>query len=940
MRRVIPALVGTILFAGLATAPHNLISRTQTSPDFVHFESAHVHPACLTPSGDRLLVVNTPDNRLSVFDLAAGPLSSSSRIAEIPVGLEPVSVAALSDSEAWVVNQLSDDISIVNLNTMHVRSILRVGDDPGDVVFAGSPVRAYVSVAQFDLVKVIDPANLSTVATIAVGGRLPRALARTADGSKVYVAMMQANNRTSILSASRLPEDSIPQDIDFPKDTLNGNAPKTSFIIQQQGQDWFDFYGNLWNSKIKYQMADAAVVEISTATNSVTRSFGGWGGGNTRLGSENLALAVSPADGRIAVTNTRARNLLRFEPRLIGYLVETQYSSIDQGGTINDRKLNPHIDYLVAPGTQAEADSAIGIPTGVAYSGNGLRAYVTSLATDKLAVVNPYGGPLSTVRARVSVLEGPTGVVVDPARPALYVVGRMRNQVQSVSTATLAAGAPVSIGFDPTPNAIVHGRKFFYGGFTSAHGDQSCASCHTFGDSDELGWDLGDPAGASLPAPAGQPDPLLQGSHPMKGPMVTQSLRGLPNTGLLHWRGDRENLEAFNSAFLSLMGRATALADSEMAAFGDFVLPLVYPPNPNRHLDNSLPDAPPGQPSAARGQAIYLNAVVQADGKRCVDCHSVTNGTNTLLVNHAALQESQDFKVPHLRNLYRKYGFIDQPGAINKRGFGYTHDGSVDTLFDFVQNPRFTFPNGDDDRRDLDAFLRCFDTGMAPAVGYQIGFDGTNIADPEALARVDTLRGQSDAGNCDLVAKGRVSGQPRGWLYQGSDLWMGDKTGESTIATAGLLALADLGSEVTLAGVPKGSGQRIGLDRDRDTYLDGDELDAGSDPGNPASIPVVLGVPRETGPALGLQAVRPNPFRSSADMEFTLSAAGPVDLRIYDVLGREVRAIARGEHFEAGTRRLRWDGRRADGGQAGAGVYFVRLELAGRQWTRAIVRVR
>jgi DNA-binding beta-propeller fold protein YncE len=797
-----------------------------------------------------------------------------------------------------------------------------------------------VSVAQLDQIRVIDPASLSTVASIAVPGRMPRALARTADGSKLYVALLQANNRTSILSAAKLPDDSIPQDLDYPKDTLNGNAPKTSFIVQQQGPDWRDAYGNLWNSKIKFAMLDAAVIEISTATNSVTRKFGGWGGANTKLGSENLGLAVSPLDGRIAVTNMRARNQLRFEPRLIGYLVETQISTIGQDGTINDRKLNPHIDYSVAPGTQAEADSAIGIPTGVAYSGNGLRCYVTSLANNKIAVVNPYGGPLSTVKARVPVLEGPTGIVVDQAHQAIYVVGRMHNQVQALSTASLAGGTPVNIGFDPTPNPIVHGRKFFYGGFVSAHGDQSCASCHTFGDSDELGWDLGDPAGASQPAPPGQPDPLLQGFHPMKGPMMTQSLRGLPNTGLLHWRGDRENLAAFSGAFLSLMGRATALADSEMAAFGDFVLPLVYPPNPNRYLDNTLPDAPPGQPSAVRGEAFFMGTVVQTDGKRCVDCHAVTNGTNTLLVNHAEIQEAQDFKIPHLRNLYRKYGFSGQPGALNKRGYGYAHDGSTDSLFDFLQNPRFTFPNGDDDRRDLDAFLRCFDTGMAPAVGYQVSFDGTNNADPLALARVDTLRGQSEANNCDLIAKGRVNGQPRGWLYQGADEWQGDKTADPVLSTAALVALADLGSEVTVTGVPKGSGQRMGRDRDRDGSADGDELDAGSDPGDPASVPVVLAVQGAIGPAIGLHAVRPNPFRSSADMEFTLSSPGPVDLRIYDVLGREVRAIARGERFEPGTQHLRWDGRRGDGGEAGAGVYFVRLQLAGRQWTRAIVRVR
>ena len=936
MRRIALALAGITLLAGIAAAPRHLVSQPQVGGDFVHFESAHVHPACLTPAGNRLLVVNTPDNRLAVFDVSGHAPGSSDRIAEIPVGMEPVSVAALSDSEAWVVNNLSDDVSIVNLNTMHVRATVRVGDEPGDVVFAGAPLRAYVSVSQEDRIAVVDPATRAIVASIAMPGRMPRALARTADGTKVYVAYMEANNRTSILSAARLPGDSIPQDITFPKDTLNGNPPKVGLVVQQQSDGWYDMYGNLWSSKLKFSMVDAAVSEIDASTNTVSRSFGGL----LKLGTSNFALACSPLDGRLALANTRARNQLRFEPRVIGYLVETQFSSIAQDGTIGDRKLDPHINFDVTPGTAAEADSAIGTPTGIAYSSNGLRAYVTSLATNKIAIVNPYGGALSTVKARVPCVAGPTGIVVDDAHAAIYVVGRYHNQLQTLSTANFTQIGLAAIGMDPTPDAIVNGRKFFYGGFTSAHGDQSCATCHVFGDTDEMGWDLGDPTGAFAPPPGGQSDPNLQGFHPMKGPMITQSLRGLPNTGVLHWRGDRANLNAFNGAFTALMGRATVLPDTEMTAFNNFVRPLVYPPNPNRYLDNSLPDAPTGQPSAVRGAAIFMNDVVQADGKRCQDCHAPTLGTNTQLVNHVALGESQDFKVPHLRNLYKKVGFVDQPSAVNKRGFGFTHDGALDNLFDRLQDGRFTFANGDADRRDLEAYLLAFDTGMAPAIGYQITFDGTNNGDVVALARVDTLRGEEAAGRCDLIAKGRVNAQPRGWLYTGGDQWMCDKVAESALTTAQLVALAGPGSEVTITGVPPGSGQRMGIDRDRDGYRDCDELDAGSLPDNPASTPANVGVATSGTSALGLHGVRPNPFRADADIEFALAAPGAVDLRVYDVTGREVRTLVHGDRLPAGVQHARWDGRSGDGRVVNAGIYFVRLKLAGRQWTRTIVRVR
>src|SRR5207249_9868380 len=115
----------------------------------------------------------------------------------------------------------------------------------------------------------------------------------------------------------------------------------------------------------------------------------------------------------------------------------------------------------------------------------------TSLASNRLAVLDPGapGAPL----ARVAVVAGPTGVVVDDARGAIYVIGRYHNQVQTLSAATLRETALASIGMDPTPDAIVNGRQFFYGGFTSGHGDQACASCHLFGDFDNLAWDLGNP---------------------------------------------------------------------------------------------------------------------------------------------------------------------------------------------------------------------------------------------------------------------------------------------------------------------------------------------------------------------------------------------------------------------------------------------------------------
>ncbi len=104
---------------------------------FVTFESGQVRPLALSPDGTRLFATNTPDNRLEIFAVdGAGIMAAGS----VPVGMEPVAVAARTGSEVWVVNHLSDSISIVDVGSTPPRVVrtLLVGDEPRDIVFAGS----------------------------------------------------------------------------------------------------------------------------------------------------------------------------------------------------------------------------------------------------------------------------------------------------------------------------------------------------------------------------------------------------------------------------------------------------------------------------------------------------------------------------------------------------------------------------------------------------------------------------------------------------------------------------------------------------------------------------------------------------------------------------------------------------------------------------------
>src|SRR2546422_8482065 len=126
VRRVV-AVLGFLVAAGSARAG-----------SFVTFESGQVRPLALSPDDTHLYAVNTPDDRLEIFDI--DPQGNLTHSASVPVGLEPVAAAAHGDGQhVWVVSHLSDSVSIVDVSSSPPRVVrtLLVGDEPRDLVFAG-----------------------------------------------------------------------------------------------------------------------------------------------------------------------------------------------------------------------------------------------------------------------------------------------------------------------------------------------------------------------------------------------------------------------------------------------------------------------------------------------------------------------------------------------------------------------------------------------------------------------------------------------------------------------------------------------------------------------------------------------------------------------------------------------------------------------------------
>ena len=308
----------------------------------------------------------------------------------------------------------------------------------------------------------------------------------------------------------------------------------------------------------------------------------------------------------------------------------------------------------------------------------------------------------------------------------------------------------------------------------------------------------------------------------MKGPMATQTLRGLLGMNPLHWRGDRTNFLHFNGAFSSLLG-GTILSDADMKAYRDFINTIVFQPNPNENLDRTLPASFAG----ANPRAGLTNFTVDqyALGLSCNTCHTLPTGTAGAIIPAAALRESQDFKIPHLRNLYQKQNFSRAANGQTISGFGLTHDGTDPDLVTFLSRPVFqNFATNGVIKSNLNAFLLCFDTGTAPAVGYARTLLTAGVNSNVVSNDWDLLESQAATGtNIDLVIQGSLDGRLHGLVYdRAQNNYRPDSTNLTSLTRAQLRAKVLAGDTLTLLGVPPGTGTRAGIDRNEDGVLDGD----------------------------------------------------------------------------------------------------------------------
>jgi len=752
---------------------------------YANFEATQTNPIRLSADNTRLFAVNTANNSLSVFDVTQP--DRPNLLAEIPVGVGPVSVNSRSDDEVWVVNRVSNSVSVVSVSQGIVTDTISTGPgtEPMDIVFAGVN-QAYVSCSRNNTISVFDTGSHALITSLPVYGGNPRALAASPDGNTVYAAFAISGNATTVIPPSLAPPPPPPQNPNLPP------GPQVGLIVSATDPNWAKY--------ITFKMPDNDVVAIATG---ISPSVAGYYSG---VGTINMGLAVNPVTGDLFVSNTDALNLIFFESNVRGHWVNNRITRVQMNGQVTPFDLNPDLNYQILPNLQA-LSTTLAQPTAVVFDPGGDFMYVAAFGTDRVAQVDTNGNVLAFVEVSLpggsgsnvdpKNKRGPRGLALNAAADTLYSLNLLADTISIIDTSQMAVSMEIPAGTDPTPIEVKQGRGFLYDAKLSGNGTGSCASCHVDADMDHLAWNLGDRDGTMQHIDEFGKEILL---HPMKGPMTTLTLRGLINLAPYHWRGDHLNFAAFNSTFNQLMG-GSELSNEDMATYTNFINSILFLPNPNENLNRTLPTSLAGGNPVA-GQQDFLNIHGTGGTFTCNECHTSNPGpgTNRLIL---PTFPPQPMKIPELRNVYQKLLYTRHEST-SIDGFGLTHDGTSSTLADLLALSPFSSYTAQQ-KTDISSYLLCFDTGTAPGVGFTITLTSANVNSQQNQGYWATLQSQAGAANIDLIGRGTILGQISGLVYQPATTnYLSNNNVQYTQAQ--LQSFIETGDTISFMGVYPGTG--------------------------------------------------------------------------------------------------------------------------------------
>jgi YVTN family beta-propeller protein len=478
-------------------------------------------PIAISEDDTLLVVVNNLDDSVSIINVAG---EANTKVAEIEVGDEPRTVAITPDKRlAYVTNQGSATVSVIDLATNQKTQDIPVGVEPYGVALTPDGTRAYVANSASNSVSVIDTASNTAVATIPIPGVQPRGMAITNNNGGqgqqfVYV--------TQFLS----------------QPTASGGP------MQDQGSEGKVF---ILSTTDDAQIQGAITLSAHETSFAADRTKFGGGEADATFAYPNQLQAIVLKNGRGYLPNVAAspEGPVKFNVDTQAFLSVFDVAAKAElsGGTINL--------HAAVKAQTFKPKLFLANPWAIAFKHGSNDGYVASAASDVLVKVTlddngvpsvvsvPAEGDTTRV-ALIDVGKNPRGLVINNADTRAYVMNYISKDISVIDLTAAPESEIARIQSADLPAPGSDGEKFLLGNelFNSSRGHfdegvaerlssegwQACASCHPDGLSDGVVWAFASGPRKSVP---------LNGTFSPKNPTGDQRV--------LNYSGVFDELEDF-----------------------------------------------------------------------------------------------------------------------------------------------------------------------------------------------------------------------------------------------------------------------------------------------------------------------------------------------------------------------------------------------------------
>ena len=420
------------------------------------YPSVGSDPVSLAYDGlnQRVYVTNSGSNNVSVLAATVTGTTVTEPVwrstGSIHVGTVPIAIAVDPDSgNLFVVNQGSDNVTVIDGSTDHVIGSVPVGSDPDAITYDSANGNMYVANYASDNVSVFSAVQFESLldrATIRTAYR-PLSIANDVANGEQYIfsgdssGVLQLNGSSGMVAGSGILTgwtnagpggvvyDPVNHWVYVTQSTASGvlalNGSESVLIPNTGGGAAIAFNPLLGGVVAVVNLTSGGVLLLNGST-----SPGLAGSGTLKLG--NFSLPGAP-------------DAIAFDLATGGIYVASEVA--------NDVSV---ISWTPASGGQILGSVAVGArPDAIAYDPVNGDMYVANRLTNNISVLGPVpGNPVGRVVGTIPVGSAPDALAYDASNGYLYVADSGSNELSVVNTSTDTVAGTVPVGVEPSAISV------------------------------------------------------------------------------------------------------------------------------------------------------------------------------------------------------------------------------------------------------------------------------------------------------------------------------------------------------------------------------------------------------------------------------------------------------------------------------------------------------